>query len=138
MQLTGNKIYGDIISSINVALATNKVVLKYLKWAIRTHAVDVLETLLNANTKINFHGGNIGNEGVIALATALQNNITVTKIDLCSNTISNGGAKAMKEMVEKNNIVMVVNLQGYEIYNDVISLIEENLTFNKALSNPHL
>ena len=98
----------------------------------------MLENLLNTTTKINLHGRKSGNEGVIALVTALRTNITVKKIDLCSNTISNGGAKAIKEMVKNKNIVMIVDLQGYEIYNDVISLIEENLTFKKTLSNPHL
>ena len=41
-------------------------------------------------------------------------------------------------MVENNDIVMVVDLQDYEIDDGVTSLIEENPTFNKALSDPRM
>ena len=41
-------------------------------------------------------------------------------------------------MVENNDIVMVVDLQDYEIDDGVTSLIEENLAFNKALIDPRM
>ena len=41
-------------------------------------------------------------------------------------------------MVKNNDIVMVADLRDYEIDDGVISLIEENIAFNKALSGPRM
>ncbi|KAJ7369617.1 hypothetical protein OS493_037567 [Desmophyllum pertusum] len=44
----------------------------------------------------------IGDNGVVAISTALARNITITKLNLCDNSISNAGSEALSRMLKDN------------------------------------
>ena len=76
-----------------------------------------LEALENNNTvtTLDLGGSNIGDKGAEALAKALKNNNTVTILNLWDNNIGVEGAKALSEALENNEIVTALYLAGNNI-----------------------
>lgn len=129
-----NKIDEEIVTSINTALAANESLFpKGLKWAFRMQDADAMANLLNTTSEIILYHGNIGDEDMNTLATALRSNSTVTEIDLRGNKISNDGVNALNDMFEFNDTAMKIDLTDNEIDDDVVSLIDAALAANQAL-----
>jgi Ran GTPase-activating protein (RanGAP) involved in mRNA processing and transport len=61
-------------------------------------------------TDISLHNNRIGNEGVAALANALQVNTSLTCIQLASNRIGNKGAAALADGLQVNTSVTTIGL----------------------------
>ena len=142
INMCDNEIAGDIISSINAALAANNFLFpKGLRWAIRMQDADALANLVDTTSVINLYHGNIGDEGMKVLATALRNNITVTEIDLRGNKISNAGANALINMFKSNDTVMKIDLTDNKIDDILLSLIDSALAPTQVLraakADPH-
>ena len=67
----------------------------------------------------NLGRNNIGDEGAIAISTALKNNNTLTEIDLnglnCVVKIGNAGAQAIAKMLVVNRALTSLDLYGNAI-----------------------
>jgi Ran GTPase-activating protein (RanGAP) involved in mRNA processing and transport len=74
----------------------------------------------------------IGNEGGKCLAKALENNRSITHIDLYHNCIENDGIKSFASMLTINSTIKSINLCANWSTNEgaksMISMMENNLT----------
>ena len=74
----------------------------------------IVPNINRALKSANLGSNNIGDEGAIAISTALKNNNTLTEIDLnglhCAVTIGNAGAQAIAKMLAVNRALTSVNL----------------------------
>lgn len=82
----------------------------------------------------------IGDNGVLAVAAALERNITVTKLNLHDNSLTHVGAEALAEMLKDNCFISQLDVsenrletKGVESFGEMLN--ENNSLWNLALEN---
>jgi len=81
-----------------------------------TYTADEFEEMLQTcGDELNLRSNGFGDEGAKALAEVLPKNNTVTEINLGWNYICADGAKALAEALHKNNTITQIDLDGNEI-----------------------
>ena len=78
---------------------------------------------------------NIGDEGAIALAKALEDNETLLKLEIHCNSIGDEGAKALSEMLKVNTTLKTLNLYGNKIGGKGAKALAKALEVNKTLTH---
>ena len=71
-----------------------------------------------ALTSVQLENNNLGDAGVMVLATALGNNNSVTTLMLDSNKIKSEGAVALAKMLETNACLSRLSLESHTIMHD--------------------
>lgn len=77
----------------------------------------------------------IGDNGIIAVSTALGRNITVKKLNLCDNSISHVGAEALAQMLKDNCFISQLDVSENRIGTKGIECFGEMLNENGCLKN---
>ena len=104
---------------------------------IEDYASEIKESL-QMNTKlISLTLCNIGNNGAITLAEAIQVNTTLQKIDISSNSIADDGAAAISNTIKFNtsNSLQELNISRNNITNNGIRVLAEVIEINSTLQN---
>ena len=104
---------------------------------IEDYANEIKEGL-QMNTKlISLTLCNIGNNGAITLAEAIQVNSTLQKINISNNSISDDGAAAISNSIKFNtlNSLQELNISHNNITNDGIKVLAEVIEINSTLQN---
>jgi hypothetical protein len=106
---------------------------------------DGVKTLSNALeenttvTEINLGWNGIGDEGVSALAKALEENSTVTRIDLWSNEIGAEGVAALADALKVNTSVTAIRLdENHGIGSEGATALADALKVNKTLTSIYI
>ena len=84
-------------------------------------------------TKIDISCNDIKDEGSIAIAQALQTNKTITEIKLSNNNIGVRGAEAIADALKINKIIKVLYLTNNNIQDAGAKAFAETLRNNKTL-----
>ena len=104
---------------------------------IENYASEIKERL-QMNTKLlSLTLCNIGNNGAITLAEAIQVNTTLQKINISDNSISDDGATAIINSIKFNtsNSLQELNISQNNITNDGIKVLAEVIEINSTLQN---
>jgi len=85
------------------------------------------------------HLRNLLHRGVEALARALQNNRSLTTLDLGDNSIGNRGMEALAQVVEDNESLTTLSLQGSTMKNYDFQIIQNCQTqpVKREQTSPH-
>jgi Ran GTPase-activating protein (RanGAP) involved in mRNA processing and transport len=92
---------------------------------------DIIKRLIDNDrtlTTLDINGNHIGSEGAKALATALSGNETLTTIDIIFNNIGDEGAQAIAEALKTNTTLTKLNISGNNIGDAGAKAIAEALT----------
>ena len=104
---------------------------------IEDHASEIKESL-QMNTKLlSLTLCNIGNNGAVTLAEAIQVNTTLQKIDISSNSIADDGVAAISNSIRFNtsNSLQELNISRNNIANNGIRVLAEVIEINSTLQN---
>ena len=104
---------------------------------IEDYASEMKESL-QMNTKLlSLTLCNIGNNGAVTLAEAIQVNTTLQKIDISSNSISDDGVAAISNSIKFNtsNSLQELNISRNNITNNGIRVLAEVIEINSTLQN---
>jgi hypothetical protein len=74
----------------------------------------------------------IGDQGARSLAAALDNDATLTRLDLENNNIGADGARALAAALDTNRMLQRLDL-GYNIAAEIMNLVGERLGVNKLV-----
>eukprot|EP00039_Didymoeca_costata_P009271 m.122266 g.122266 ORF g.122266 m.122266 type:complete len:256 (+) comp14422_c0_seq5:559-1326(+) len=84
--------------------------------------------------QISLQSNNIGVDGALAIAEALQKNNTLTTIHLDRNDIGDSGAGSVAVALQKNDTLKTISLDGNGIGAEGARAISEVLANNKSLT----
>ena len=102
---------------------------------IEDYASEIKESL-QMNTKLlSLTLCNIGNNGAITLAEAIQVNNTLQKISISSNSISDDGAVAIGNSIKFNTSLQELNISHNTITNYGIKVLAKGIEINSTLHN---
>ena len=99
--------------------------------------IEELKKYLEENptvTTLNLFSNDIGPEGAKALAGVLKENKTLTTLNLGSNNIDSEGAKALAAALEVNKTLTTLNLSDNNIGPEEAKALAEALEVNKTLT----
>lgn len=111
-----------------------ELVMKY--HSLGPQGMKAIATPLEVNTvieKIDLEGNYILGEGATYLTRVLRENVYVTELVLCDNKIGNEGAKAICELLSENKTIIHLNLTGNDIEDSAAEAFYEMLTRNASI-----
>ena len=95
--------------------------------------MDNVLKLIQSLESVNLYNHQIGHEGAIVLAQALQQNKVVEVLNLCNNNIGNEGAIAFARTLQTNQTLKELNLCSNNIGNEGVIALANVLKTNQTL-----
>ncbi len=114
--------------------AEGQLILRYLDYDERSELIAWLRTSPVALRELVIADSNMGDTHTIALASALQVNTTITKLDLSSNNIGPEGAKELAGVLQVNKTITELDLHGNHISNQGAKALAVALEVNKTVT----
>lgn len=131
-EAAGAKVLAELLRS------QHNVVSLSLEWnnvGVLDQGVEALAAALEVDTQLlalDLRNNNVGPEGARALAAALERNRTLRQLDLRWNDIGNAGVLAFREALQSNHTLVALELVGNNSSLKHAEEIEKLLTRNRA------
>lgn len=94
--------------------------------------IEALIPMKKVTEELNLSHNKIADAGAMAIAPALKDNTTLTKLDISDNNISDNGAEALLNMLADNRTLVELDLSGNNLITPpMLKNIRERLEENK-------